>query len=635
MRIEHSIANQTIHRLEVTQRAISRSLERLSTGKRLNSPRDGASDFGASIQLDSQARGFSQALRNINQGLSLLQTADSAISSQIELVERMREIAVQSSNSTLSDTDRENLNGELQSLLSEFNRITATTEFNGTQLIDGSLNTLSLTVGANRENQIDVSVSSMLSNEVFQKTAGRGTFSVGQSVSTGDQPLIITTGDLNNDGNMDLVTADDAGSGMDGVSIALGRGDGTFEARRTLDIQSGASPRDIKIADINNDGINDIITADGGINQVSFFMGQGDGTFEARITVAMGTAPVALEIGDVNEDGNLDIAVARENIAGINLFLGGGNGSFTQTTSVSQSYYSVTSDVEINLRDLNADGHLDMIVATSSGVTGGAGVSLGLGNGLFGATTNYSSSTFGATDLAVGDIDNDGDLDFLLANGNDAYQTDVYKNNGSGVFTASTAVAAGAVDLSLDLVDFNNDGNLDILTADYADSGIYLNLGRGNGTFASRSCIATSVITSLAIEDFNEDGALDFSTAATNSDVMSVFLARTQNVSALSDVNVNTAQESQALITILDTALSNLLAERSNLGSLHSRLETASSHALLMNESIASAKSTLEDTDIAEETAELVRLQITQQAQVAVMAQANLSLQAVVELLRF
>jgi len=124
MRIESKNSNLVGLQLSKTTAALSRALERLSSGKRVNSARDGAADFSTIIQLTSQVRGLAVSARNINQAQSLLVTADSAISSQIDLVQRMREIAVQASSGSLSSTDRQNLNTELQSLLEDFSRIT-------------------------------------------------------------------------------------------------------------------------------------------------------------------------------------------------------------------------------------------------------------------------------------------------------------------------------------------------------------------------------------------------------------------------------------------------------------------------------------------------------------------------------
>ena len=124
--------------LASTSQAIARSLERLSTGKRINSPSDGVVDYTTSVRLDSQVRGLSQINLGLDRARGMIGVADSAIASQLDLVQRMREIAVEGASGTLGTSARKSLNSELSSLLEEFDRITKSTEFDGRKLLDGS-----------------------------------------------------------------------------------------------------------------------------------------------------------------------------------------------------------------------------------------------------------------------------------------------------------------------------------------------------------------------------------------------------------------------------------------------------------------------------------------------------------------
>ncbi len=121
-----------------SQSALSTSMERLSSGLRINSAKDDAAGLGISDRMTSQIRGLNQAVRNANDGISLAQTAEGAMGEVTNILQRMRELTVQSANDTNSSADRQSLQDEVASLLTEIDRISATTEFNGKYVLNGS-----------------------------------------------------------------------------------------------------------------------------------------------------------------------------------------------------------------------------------------------------------------------------------------------------------------------------------------------------------------------------------------------------------------------------------------------------------------------------------------------------------------
>jgi flagellin len=131
-----------------SQSALSTSLQRLSSGLRINSAKDDAAGLAISDRMSSQIRGMTQATRNANDGVSMAQTAEGALSSSGDILQRVRELAVQSSNASNSASDRQALQTEVTQLGSELNRIAQTTSFNGQQLLDGSMGTANFQVGA-------------------------------------------------------------------------------------------------------------------------------------------------------------------------------------------------------------------------------------------------------------------------------------------------------------------------------------------------------------------------------------------------------------------------------------------------------------------------------------------------------
>ncbi len=132
-----------------SQSALARSMERLSSGLRINSAKDDAAGLAISDRMTAQIRGLNQASRNANDGISLSQTAEGALQESTNILQRIREIAVQSANDTNSVSDRASLNDEVIQLKAELDRIAQTTEFNGRAIIDGSMTDATFQVGAN------------------------------------------------------------------------------------------------------------------------------------------------------------------------------------------------------------------------------------------------------------------------------------------------------------------------------------------------------------------------------------------------------------------------------------------------------------------------------------------------------
>ncbi|WP_370308372.1 flagellin [Sinimarinibacterium flocculans] len=143
--------------LTTSQSSLATSLQRLSSGLRINSAKDDAAGLAISERFSSQIRGLDQAQRNANDGISLAQTAEGALAQVTNNLQRIRELAVQSANATNSSTDRTALQAEVDQLLSEIDRVANQTEFNGVKLLDGSFTSAVFQVGANAGETISVS----------------------------------------------------------------------------------------------------------------------------------------------------------------------------------------------------------------------------------------------------------------------------------------------------------------------------------------------------------------------------------------------------------------------------------------------------------------------------------------------
>ncbi|OBV40585.1 flagellin [Janthinobacterium psychrotolerans] len=150
--------------LSTSQSALSTSLQRLSSGLRINSAKDDAAGLAISERFTSQIRGLDQAKRNANDGVSLLQTAEGSLKSTGDILQRVRELSVQSSNATNSAGDRKAIQAEVGQLLSEADRISQTSEFNGLKLLDGSFGSASFQVGANAGQTIQATTANFRTN---------------------------------------------------------------------------------------------------------------------------------------------------------------------------------------------------------------------------------------------------------------------------------------------------------------------------------------------------------------------------------------------------------------------------------------------------------------------------------------
>lgn len=155
--INSNIASLNAQRnLNTSQNSLNTSLTRLSSGLRINSAKDDAAGLAISERMTSQIRGLNQAVRNANDGISLSQTAEGAMSEIGNNLQRIRELAVQSANATNSASDRASLQAEAAQLTAEITRVASQTQFNGTNLLDGSFLNQSFQVGANANQTISI-----------------------------------------------------------------------------------------------------------------------------------------------------------------------------------------------------------------------------------------------------------------------------------------------------------------------------------------------------------------------------------------------------------------------------------------------------------------------------------------------
>lgn len=214
------------------------ALQRLSSGMRINSAKDDAAGLAISERMTGQIRGLDQARRNSNDGISMAQTAEGALNQMGSIVQRIRELSVQSANATNSSSDRQALNSEVTQLVSELDRFAQTTEFNGQALFNGTLGTATFQVGANANQTITTS------NNNY-RTTQYGTFQVNNANSQG--ATYATSGQ----------SATGLSAGVGGISGTVVSGSSAANSKlvvngaggsATIGVTSGSSAKDVAAA---------------------------------------------------------------------------------------------------------------------------------------------------------------------------------------------------------------------------------------------------------------------------------------------------------------------------------------------------------------------------------------------------
>lgn len=209
---------------------MSTAMERLSSGKRINSAADDAAGLAIASRMTSQIRGLSQAVRNANDGISLIQVAGGALGESTNILQRMRELAIQSSNGIYTDANRTSLNAELNQLKSELTRIAETTSFNGLKVLDGTLGDIGLQIGAEAGETINLNIGSGFTADKLganETTVSSGTFTLAEANSTG---LNGTSGTLSALKEGDLTINGVAVPAVDGTLDSVSYSDNTASA---------------------------------------------------------------------------------------------------------------------------------------------------------------------------------------------------------------------------------------------------------------------------------------------------------------------------------------------------------------------------------------------------------------------
>ena len=329
---------------------------------------------------------------------------------------------------------------------------------------------------------------------------GAPVFGGSRWVNGGDHPVALALGDLNRDGEPDIVTANQS----EMVSVLLGQGDGTFAAK--TDQFAGLGLASLALGDVDGDGTLDIVGGSVNASAVSVLLGKGDGTFASpRDYGTWDSLSASVALGDLNADGKLDAVVARDGAGVVSVLLGKGDGTFP----TSADYPCGDHPRGMVLADLNGDDRLDVLVANN--YRGTVNVLVGQGDGTLAPRLESSSvgANLDSVPPALGDLNGDGTPDLVVA---DQSRPSVLLGKGDGQFLAPLDLGLDFMGgpISLALRDINGDGKLDLAGAFTGTFSVWF--GKGGMTFGSRVDSPTDWYDLFGMADLNGDGQLDLAT---------------------------------------------------------------------------------------------------------------------------
>lgn len=605
-------------RVAQTSDALSNVFGRLSSGQRINKASDDAAGLAISQSLKASGRIYSQAIRNLNDGVSVLAIAEGSLRELSSVLDRQLELATQAANGTYSLKQRRALQVEADSLTEEFNRIVGSTSFNGQNLLDGTQRSLTLQAGAGTNTTLNVGIGGEL-----DRAKGTGSYTAIQTVGAyyGGAPAVLR--DVTGDGRSDAVFT--AGGS---VRTLPTQDDGSLGTPIDTLIGNGISGGATLIDDFNNDGKLDVIAYDqaSATNSFAVLTGQGNGSFTQASTFLGAQHAYYAFSGDFNGDGNRDIAAVRQIVGeSVSIYLGNGNGTFG--SAVTTLTFSNLNNLAVG--DLNADGKDDLFV---TGDAFGDRAFLSNGNGTF--QQSFSQFFFGGAGeqhAAIADFDRDGYEDVVTSIG--SRETLFLKGRGDGTFNPAVSLGSSETvnGFEAEALDINADGYLDYVSFNASTFGI--RYGRGDGTFSSVTSYSLASSGGSSFGDLNGDGVLDV-IAVQFGVAIQVHLAETVRTSEIQKISILTQEDARNSIEATQATQSRVRSELGAIGAHQSRVQVATANLFSVRENYAAAESRITDVDVAGASADLTRLTILQQVGQAILSQANLVPEIALQLLR-
>jgi len=609
--INTNIASLNAQRnLTRSQSQLNVSLQRLSSGLRINSAKDDAAGLAISERFTTQIRGLNQAARNANDGISLAQTAEGALGEASNALQRIRELAIQSANSTNSVSDRTALNSEAAQLLSEIQRNAQTTSFNGQKILDGSFSTAQFQVGAEANQTISFGITGATTNLLgaYQTTSAAAVTTTafdGTAAAFSINGVAVAASASTGSAG---VTSGSAAAKVTAVNSVTSQTGVTATATNTL---AGIAP----IAGIGLSNGDLVINgvAVGSIASASTAAVQGQNAATAINAVSNQTGVTATRNSST---GALTLTAAD----GRDITISSGNAGTTQI--VTNIFNAVGLDASTGA---NPTGSNTQTSTVSSNFRTGTGTAT-TGEVLAGDTIvvdgiTYEFNLVGAASTSNVEVAIAADAANTVVAG--ALRDAVNAQRTAGNTTVSAAAAGAVVTFTNALVGAESIGAVDGIDT---DSGI-----AHSAETAGTDAVGTTGVVNGGTLTLSSDKNFTFTgTALAAAGLGSASTALTQ----LDSVDISTVGGANSAISVLDGALAQISTIRADLGAIQNRFESTIANLTATSENLSSARSRVQDADFASETAALTRAQILQQAGVAILSQANALPQLVLSLLQ-
>ena len=630
-------------------RSLSTAMERLSTGNRINSAKDDAAGLSISNRMDSQIRGLNMAVKNANDGISLMQTAEGALDEVTNSLQRMRELAVQAANGTNNALDRAALDAEVQQLKSEIDRTAKTTQFNSINLLDGSFKNKVLQIGDDANETLKIGIAGAKVSDL-----GMGTGAAGGNVFIGGRLGFTATTNaisaaFNSGGSMALV--------INGTVITSIKSDTSGANNTVKDINDVVTAINNSRAGVTASAFNEVTAALAGSgsiasNGLTILVSAND--TGSQLTVKVTNTNSLQEVVDkINAQGGEATVQARINDEGkLVLFNNSGatinvtDATLTSTIGTNPATGFATTAITGGFR-----GMLKLESLTDNPVSIGA---VGKLAGLGGQSDGDINTALGTLGLVQIKAVRSGSVDTVKATAQETSTealVDAYTYEGAAIAGAGSAIEWIAGEIKINGVDIyrsgqetnsvqkkvnlinsfadqtgvfatklsNNDGALTITLNSINNRPISVDLGNevmtlGFGGYASHG------LRSINVGDDYYDGTKPTTSGGAGNSIVGL--------------NVLSAAAATNALGAIDNAIEQVGQSRANLGAYQNRLIATVNNLTNVVTNTEQAKSRIMDTDYSKETTKLARSQIIQQAATAMLAQANQQPQMVLSLLK-
>ena len=558
-------------------RDMETSMARLSSGKRINSASDDAAGVAISSRLSAEIRGTDQSIRNALDGQALIDTAEGAHKEIENILQRMREVSVQAANDTNNDQDRQNLQAEMNALITEIDRIAGTTTWAGEKLMEsesGSFFSFQVGAATGEKNQIDVTIDGMGANIL-----GFATPPADDAAAAADGTFYTPDGNIYEGAThtMDGVTMSGATHSSDSVTLTT-----SPPAAGDSGNSTPAATGD-PVASISGD----TLTVDGS-------------------AAAAGNLVLSLDSGadiTVNLDGTEDAAGVATKIE----------------TAVNAANPASSGQVAT----ANSDGTVvfDFTNATGAPAASISGNILTIDPDAVGKSGDLKLSFDVGSDIIVALDGTEANVDAIAAKIVTAVNNVIPKTSGN----ISTANDDGTVTFNFT---YASGGGYDGVTTASIDANSGDTTARLEpATSVQINATDTSVAQAVAADDSGSDSDTD--SGSGGSDTPATVTVPTAPVTSVAN-----ADDARVTITAIDEAIKTVNIQRSKLGAVSNRLSHTVNNLTNISSNLSAAQGGIEDADFAHETTMLAKNQILQQASTAMLAQANASKQNVLSLLQ-